>query len=173
MRHSLLPLLFLFATIKSFAQDASKVAISNTGCTVEVFCFPGRFDVYDMEDGSTVYANDCEKDGVMYGIYCVKMVAPITDLDAAEDTIKAYLDFLKLDYGIVKSKGYDNGHKLNKDNSTRGIFDTWEDVDKNKWKIRAWTNGNFICIMHMHSEKELPEKKADVFLNGIRFPGMK
>ena len=68
MRHSLLPLLLLFTIANSSAQDASKVAISNTGCTVEVYCFPGRFDVYDMEDESTVYANDCEKEGVMYGI---------------------------------------------------------------------------------------------------------
>jgi hypothetical protein len=73
----------------------------------------------------------------------------------------------------VKSKGYDKGHKLNKDNGTRGIFDTWEDVDKNKWKVRAWTNGKFICILHMHSEKELPEKKMEIFLNGLRFPGIK
>ncbi len=173
MRHSLLPLLLLFTITNISAQNASKVAISNTGCTVEVYCFPGRFDVYDMEEGSTVYANDCEKEGVTYGIYCVKLKKPIQDLDAAEDTVKTYLDFLKLDYGIVKAKGYDNGHKLNKNENTRGIYDTWEDVDKNKWKVRAWTNGNFICIMHMHSEKELPDKKVDIFLNGLRFPGMK
>ena len=77
MRHSLLPLLLLFTITNISAQDASKVAISNTGCTVEVYCFPGRFDVYDMEDESTVYANDCEKEGVMYGIYCVKLKKPI------------------------------------------------------------------------------------------------
>ncbi len=173
MRHTLLSLLLLFTIVNSSAQDASKIAISNTGCTAEVFCFPGRFDVYDIEDESTVYASDCDKEGIMYGIYCVKLKKAIHDLDAAEDTIKAYLDFLKLDYGIVKAKGYDNGHKLNKDNNTRGIFDTWDDVDKNKWKVRAWTNGNFICIMHMHSQKEMPDKKVDVFLNGLRFPGMK
>ena len=173
MRQLLLPIILFFQLSIVSGQDASKVAISNTGCTVEVFCFPGRFDVYDLEDESTVYADDCEKDGVHYGIYCVKLKKPIADLDAAEDTVKAYLDFLKLDYGIVRSKGYDNGHKLKKDESTRGIFDTWEDVDKNKWKIRAWTNGVFICILHMHSDKELPEKKMEIFLNGLRFPGMK
>ncbi len=173
MRYSLLPLFLLFKLVNGFAQDASKVAISNTGCTVEVFCFPGRFDMYDMEDGSTVYADDCEKDGVTYGIYCVKLKNPVMNLKAAQDTVIAYLDFLKLDYGIVKANGYDKGHKLNKNDNTRGIYDTWEDVNNNKWKVRAWTNGDFICIMHMHSEKELPDKKVDIFLNGIRFPGMK
>lgn len=155
------------------AQDASKVAISNTGCTLQVFCFPGRFDAYDLEDGSTVYADDCEKESVTYGIYCVKLKKAIPDLNAAQDTMVTYLDFLKLDLGIVKGKGYDRGHKLNKDESTRGIKDTWEDVEKNKWKVRAWTNGNFICILHVHSNKELPDKKTEIFLEGLRFPGMK
>ncbi|MBL0271091.1 MAG: hypothetical protein IPP99_21040 [Chitinophagaceae bacterium] len=170
--YRLLSLLFIISALPVLAQDPQKVAISTTGCTVQVYCLPGRFDVYDLEDGSTVYADDCEKEGVTYGIYCIKLKNPVTDLDAAEDSIATILDFLKLDYGIVKGKGYDKGHKLNKDESTRGVFDTWEDVDNNKWKIRAWTNGRFICVMHMHSNKELPDKKTEVFLNGLRFPGM-
>ncbi len=151
-------------------QKSTKIAIHTTGCTVEVFCFPGRFDVYDLDNKSTVYANDCEKEGVKYGIYCIKLKNKISDLRAAQDTVLTYLDFLKLDFGIVKTKGYDKGHQLNKGDNTRGVFDTWEDLDKNKWKIGAWTNGQFICILHMQSKKELPDKKTDVFLNGIRFP---
>ncbi|MGB3007869.1 MAG: hypothetical protein WBC06_15245 [Chitinophagaceae bacterium] len=171
--------LFVLVSTLSFAfsdaqnQFPAKVAISTTGCTVQVYCFPGRFDNYDLDDGSTVYADDCEVEKVTYGIYCVQLKKPIPDLQAAEDTIITYLDFLKLDYGIVKSKGYDKGHKLNKDDNTRGITDTWEDADKNKWKIKAWTNGNLICVLHVHSDKDLPEKKTEIFLEGLRFPGMK
>jgi hypothetical protein len=172
MRYLLLILLSV-TNAAVFGQDPTRVAISTSGCSVDVFCFPGRFDVYDLEDGSTVYADDCEKEGVTYGIYCVKLKKPISSLDAAEDTIVTYLDFLKLDYGIVKGKGYDKGHKLKKNEGTRGIFDTWEDAEKNKWKIKAWTNGAFICVLHVHSSKELPEKKTEIFLEGIRFPGMK
>lgn len=174
MRRSLPLLIVSFLSNYCYAQPAStKVAISNTGCTAEVFCIPGRFDVYELEDASTVYADDCEKEGVFYGIYCVKLKTPLTDLSAAEDTVITYLDFLKLDYGIVKAKGYDKGHLLNKNNKTRGIFDTWEDADKNKWKIKAWTNGAYICVLHIHSAKELPDKKTEIFLEGLRFPGMK
>lgn len=169
----LLSAFFLFLNFTAFCQNTKTIAISSTGCTVEAYCLPGRFDVYDLEDGSTVYADDCEKEGIVYGIYCVKLKKPIADLDAAEDTVITYLDFLKLDYGIEKAKGYDKGHFLNKNEKTRGVFDTWKDIDKNYWKVRAWTNGNFICIMHMHSEEELPDKKVDVFLHGFRFPGMK
>lgn len=172
MPRFLLIQLMLACSLPAFSQDPQRVAISTTGCTVQVFCLPGRVDVYDLEDGSTVYADDCEKDGVTYGIYCIKLKAPVTDLSAAEDSIITILDFLKLDYGIVRGKGYDKGHRLNKDDGTRGVFDTWEDVDDNKWKVRAWTNGYFICVMHIHSLKELPDKKTEIFLNGLRFPGM-
>lgn len=168
--------LFFFSTLSagSYAQQTpATVAISNTGCTVQVYCFPGRFDAYDLEDGSTVFADDCEKEEITYGIYCVKLKTPLTNLDAAEDTAISYLDFLKLDYGIVKANGYDKGHRLNKNESTRGVFDTWKDADEHKWKIKAWTNGKFICVLYMHSIKELPDKKATVFLEGLRFPGMK
>lgn len=170
-----LPLLFLcLIALPVWSQPSTtRVQISNTGCTAEVFCAPGRFDVYDVEDGSTVYADDCEKDGVTYGIYCVKLKTPVTNLDAAEDTVITYLDFLQLDYGIVKTKGYDKGHRLRKNELTRGIYDTWEDADKNKWKIKAWTNGTYICVLYMHSAKELPDKKSEIFLEGLRFPGMK
>jgi hypothetical protein len=174
MRHSLLLLLFCTSLIAGIAQQTpATVAISNTGCTVQVFCFPGRFDAYELEDGSTVFADDCEKEGVTYGIYCVKLKKPIADLAAAEDTIITYLDFLKLDYGIVKAKGYDKGHRLNKNAATAGIKDSWEDADNNKWKLKAWTNGDFICVLFVFSAKELPDKKTEIFLEGLRFPGMK
>lgn len=164
--------MLLLSALRMQAQDPHTVAISGTGCTVQVYCLPGRFDRYDLEDGSTVYADDCEKEGVTWGIYCVKLKNPVMDLQAAEDTIITYLDFLKADYGITKAKGYDKGHRLNGNDSTRGVFDTWEDLEKNNWKIRAWTNGRFICVMHVHSAKELPDKKTEVFLNGLLFPEM-
>ena len=170
-------LLLLFYCSVFFCQGQNKlparVPISNTGCTVEVYCFPGRFDAYDLEDGSTVYADDCEKDNVTYGIYCVKLKTPLANMESAEDSIIALLDFLKLDYGIVKSKGYDKGHQLNKNETTKGVTDNWEDADKNHWRIKGWTNGNFICLLYVFSNKELPEKKTETFLDGLRFPGMK
>ena len=173
MSRWLLSTLLLFSSIPSIAQDPTRVAISTTGCTVLVYCFPGRFDAYDTEDGSTVWADDCTKDNVTWGIYLMKLKKSAPTLDAAEDSVITILDFLKLDYGIVKSKGYNKGHKLNNDDRTRGIFDTWEDADNNKWKIKAWTNGEFICVLHVHSTKELPDKKTGIFLEGFRFSGMK
>lgn len=160
----------------AFAKGQSVVgnaAIGNTGCTVQVFCFPGRFDTYDLEDGSTVYADDCEKDGIVYGIYCVRLKKELSINGAAEDTAVVYLDFLKLDFGIVSAKGYEKGYRLRKNERTRGIADSWEDADKHKWKIRAWTDGRFICILYVHSDKEMAEKKTQPFLEGLQFPPAK
>ncbi|MCX6316210.1 MAG: hypothetical protein NTW29_02890 [Bacteroidetes bacterium] len=174
MRIIILTNIFLILSLAGQAQQTpGTAAISTTGCTLQVYCFPGRFDSYELEDGSLVFADDCEKDGVTYGVYCVKLKTATGNLDAAEDSIATYLDFLKLDFGIVSAKGYDKGHRLNNDENTRGIYDTWEDADKYKWKVKAWTNRQFICVLYMHSAKELPEKKASVFLDGLRFPGMK
>ena len=173
MRHCLLFSINIFFSAVVFAQEAARVPISKTGCTVQVICYPGRFDAYDLEDDATVYADDCEKDGVTYGIYCIQLKKPATDLTDAEDSIISYLDFMKVDNGIEKSKGYDKNHRLNQDESTRGIFDSWEDADKNKWKVKAWTNGNFICVLYVRTNKEFPEKKTEIFLEGLRFPGMK
>lgn len=173
MFRTLLLFSFSMAYAITHAQTAATVPISNTGCTMQVYCFPGRFDTYELEDGSTAYADDCEIENITYGIYCVKFKKPIGDLAAAEDTVISYLNFLKLDYGIVKSKEYDKEDKLNTNKNVRGIHDTWEDGEKNKWKIKAWTDGNFIVVLYMHSPKEIPDKKTEVYLNGLRFPGMK
>ncbi len=173
MRRLLLLLILSSPVTMIRGQEAAKVAISTTGCTIKVFCFPGRFDAYYLDDSSLVYAEDCLKEKVTYGVYCVKLKTPLTDLAAAQDSMITILDFLKIDLTIVKAKGYDKNHKLNKDERTRGVYDTWEDAQKNKWKVKAWTNGEFICVMHVHSEKELPVKKTEIFLEGLRFPGMK
>lgn len=171
MRFFLLNTAFLLSCVVANAQSATgTAAIANTGCTVQVFCFPGRFDTYDLEDGSTVYADDCEKEGIVYGIYCVKLKKELSLSGAAEDSAMAYLDFLKLDYGIVSAKGYEKGYRLRKNENTRGIADSWEDADKHKWKLRAWTNGRFICILYVHSEKEMSEKRILPFLEGLQFP---
>ena len=122
LRTSLLFLILYSSPPVLSGQKSTKIAIHTTGCTVEVFCFPGRFDVYELDNKSTVYANDCEKEGVKYGIYCIKLKNKISDLRAAQDTVLTYLDFLKLDFGIVKTKGYDKGHQLNKGDNTRGVL---------------------------------------------------
>ena len=83
----------------------------------------------------------------------------------------SYLDYLKKSLSITSAAGYGKGHKLKDREDTRGVIDYWKDKDNN-WKITGWTNGKFICVLYVYTKKDIPETKADVFLNSLLFPGM-
>ncbi len=153
------------------AQGVKKVPVGRSGCSLYSFC-DMKFDASKSPDSSMVYAAECTKEDITYGTICVALVNPPENLQMAEDLLIAYLDYLKGNFGITKSAGYGKGHTLNKNENTRGILDYWEDGEKNKWKVKAWTDGKFIGVMYVYSLKELPEQKVNVFLDGFRFPGI-
>ena len=155
----------------SDAQSFKKVPISNSGCLVYTYC-DFKFETEYSEDSSQVFVSECEKDGLTYGIICVKLSQAEDDLGRAEESMISYLDYLKESFNIIRSAGYGKGHKLANNEKTRGVLDYWEDGDKNNWKIKAWTNGKFIGVLYGFSPKELPEQKLNLYLDGFRFPGM-
>jgi hypothetical protein len=154
------------------AQLLKKYSIGETGCTLYLYCDPGKFDVDYSEDSSKVYTGECIKEDITYGVICIRLLAPITDLNAAEEVMISYLEYLKASSNIISAAGYGKGHILNNNENTRGVIDYWKDKDQNNWKIKAWTNGVFIAVLYASGKKELPETKVDAFLNGFRFPGM-
>ena len=112
------------------------------------------------------------KDDISYGVVCVKLLNPVSDLTMAEDLLISYLDYLKENFNIINAAGYGKGHRLNNKENTRGILDYWEDKDKDKWKIKAWTDGKYIGFIYVYSKKELPEAKVNIFLDSFLLPGM-
>ena len=152
------------------AQIIKKYPISNSGCSVYMYCKPEKFDIDYSEDSSKVYTAECENAGVNYGVICIKLLDGTQDLDATEEVVISYLDYLKGNFNIVSAAGYGKGHHLNNNEKTRGIIDYWEDKDKNHWKIKAWTDGKFIGVLYAYTAKELPEQKVNVFLDGFRLP---
>ena len=162
---------FIMAVYCSNAQSLKKYPISNSGCTVYLFCNPA-FDESYSGDSSKVYTAECTKDSVTYGTICVKLLNPVNDINLAEDLVVSYLDFLKKTFTIEHAVGYGRGNRLGSNENTRGVIDYWRDKDNNNWKIKAWTDGRFIGIVYAYTGKELPEARADVVLNSFRFPGM-
>jgi hypothetical protein len=154
------------------AQSLKKYPISNSGCFAYMYCDPGKFDLDYSEDSSKVFTSQCDKEGVTYGVICIKLLNPIPDPANAEEVMISYVDYLKADFHIKSAVGYGKGHRLNNNENTRGILDYWEDNDGNHWKMKAWTDGKFIGVLFGYSKKELPETKVDVFLNSFRLPGM-
>ena len=160
---------FLFSSLKS--QTIKKYEIANSGCSVYMFCAPGRFEESFSEDSSKVYNAECEKDAIHYGVICIKLEKSISDLDEAENMLASYLDYLKINFTIKSAVGYGKGNLLNNRPDTRGIVDYWKDDQNNEWKIKGWTDGKFIGVLYAYSKKEI-EIKVDVFLNSFRLPGM-
>ena len=171
MKNLLFPCFLLIASCCN-AQTFKKYPISNSGCSIYMYCEPPRFDIDKSEDSSLVYTSECPSDGVLYGVICIKLLEAVNDLTKAEELVSDYLDYLKLNFEIKKAVGYGKGHRLNNNENTRGMIDYWEDAQKNKWKVKGWTDGKFIGVLYAHSVKELPETKVDVFLNSFRLPGM-
>ena len=164
-------LIVSFAITSLNAQSLKKYPVSNSGCYIYSYC-ESKYDIDYSEDSSKVYTGECTSGEVTYGIICIKLLLPVTDLAAAEDLMISYVDYLKVSFDIKKSAGYGKGHTLNNNEHTRGIIDYWEDKELDKWKIKAWTDGKYIGFLYAYSKKELPEVKVNVFLDSFRLPGM-
>lgn len=164
-------LVFSFCFLFSGAQVIKKVAISNSGCSVYTYC-TFTFEKEYSEDSSEVYVGECVKEEMTYGVICVKLLQPVNDLEAAEESMINYLNYLKSSFSIVKSAGYGRGHRLNNNENTRGVLDYWEDAEKRNWKMKAWTDGKYIGVLYGYSAKDLPEQKINLFLESFRLPGM-
>ena len=163
-------LIFLFSTVKS--QTLKKLPISNTGCSLYSFC-DLKFDKSFSPDSSVINIAECGVSDMSYGIICVKLSEGTDNLDEAELTLIAYLDYLKSNLKITEATGYGKGHRLKNSEKTRGVIDYWKDDEQNNWKIKGWTDGKFIGVLYGFSLKELPVAKLDSFLDGFRFPWMK
>ena len=167
----ILLLSIIFITGNSFAQRLKKYPVSNSGCSVTSYC-ESNYEFKFSPDSSKVYTGECSSGDVIFGVICVKFFHSISDLTAAENLMISYVDHLKESFEIKKSAGYGKGYRLNNNENTRGILDYWEDKDSYKWKIKAWTNGEFIGFMYAYSNKELQEVKVNAFLDGFRLPGL-
>ena len=159
----------IFSNAQSFKKVSIKDSLNNSGCFLYSWC-DFQFKTEYSPDSSLVFVSECEKDGLNYGLICIKMQQPFENLDQAQETLISYLDYLKESNKITKSAGYGKGHRLNNDENTRGVIDYWEDSDKNNWKIKGWTNGKYIGILYVDSPKELPELKLNIYLDSFRFP---
>jgi hypothetical protein len=172
MKTILIPVAFLLGILCTHAQSLKKYAISNSGCSIYSYC-DTKFKMEKSEDSSSVYTGECTKDEISYGIICVKLLNPVHILTMAEDLLISYANFLKKNFEITKAAGYGRGNYLNNNEDTRGIVDYWEDAEKNKWKIKAWTDGKFIAFIYAYSKKDLPDTKVNLFLDSFRMPDMK
>jgi hypothetical protein len=151
------------------AQSLKKYPIGNSGCSVYNFC-DIVFDVVPIDSLQNMTFGQCESEEVFYCVVCLKFPKAINNLDSVELFAIKSLGELKVKFDIIKSAGYGKGHRLNNNEATRGVIDYWEDKSANSYKVKAWTDGKYMGILFAYSQKELPETKVNVFLDGFRLP---
>ncbi len=172
MQRSLYLLLFILLAGNGHAQSLKKYPLGKSGCYAYFLCNPGEFNADKSPDSSEVYTGECTKDSVSYGAICVKLKDTYDDMSVAENLLVMYLDFLKSSFKVTTAAGYGKGHRLKKKENTRGIVDYWKDEDGANWKVKGWTNGKYVSVMYVLTKGEVPEIKANAFLDSLVFPGM-
>ena len=171
MKTVLLFLCVFSCSLFASAQSLKKYPIGKSGCSLYNYCV-SKYTLDYSEDSSKVYTGECTRDGVTYGVICIQLRFPVTDLEEAEELMLNYLVHLKSSLNIIKAAGYGRGLRLDHRENTRGVLDYWQDNTGDQWKIKSWTDGNFIGFMYAYSSAALPETKVNVFLDGFRLPGM-
>ncbi len=170
MKKGIILIASLAITWSVSSQSFKKYSIANTGCAAYLFCDPGTFSHEMSPDSSDVYSAQCNMDSVSYNVILIKLKSAIGEISTAENVLISYLDYLKGSLNITNSAGYGKGHRLNNDENVHGVIDYWADKDGNQMKIEGWTNGSYISVLTYSSKAEVNETKANLFLNGLRFP---
>ncbi|QEC66272.1 hypothetical protein FRZ67_02720 [Panacibacter ginsenosidivorans] len=155
------------------AQSLKKYDIGNSGCKAYFFCDPGNAVKSYSEDSSAIYTMECNADNIHYGLICVQYNDAVLPVQDPEGLMLQYLDYLKQQFNITESAGYGKGHTMRSNEKATGVIDYWKDKDGAEWKIKSWTDGNFIGFMYVYKDGELGSDKStkiDLFLDGFRFP---
>lgn len=168
----ILLLAFVSVAINCGAQVAKRYPVGKSGCQVWMFCNPGSFELSMSPDSSSVYTGECKDGSVTYDVICVKMKEKIDSLDDAEAVLIQYLDYLRTSFEVTDASGYGKGHRIKgMEKTSRGVIDYWKDKDGMNIKVKGWTNGKYISVHLVISPEKINETKANIFLDGIVFPG--
>src|SRR6478672_4414218 len=109
--------LFLALIVSANSQALQKVMIGKTGVTINSYC-KMNFDMARSQDSSIVYNGECMNSQVNYGVICVKLLNPRSNLDDATQLVGAYLDYLRKSFNITHADANQQHLRLNKDENT-------------------------------------------------------
>lgn len=170
LRCLVLPALgILLAYMPAAAQSLRKYPIQQSGCSYYNYC-DAPWDVSSSPDSSLVFTGECLYDEFHYAVICVRLKESFGDLPVAEEVLESYLNHLKTIFDITQATGYGRGHRLLQSEQTRGLLDYWKDKKGNNWKVKGWTNDKFLGVLMVYGPREIPEARANAFLDGFRFP---
>jgi hypothetical protein len=151
----------------------SKIPIGDSGCSAY---FPAGLETFELsysEDSSKVYTGEIYASNYVFGTITIKFAQPITaDEEMYFDTLAiGYLEFLRTVFEITSYAGIGSGHTLESNPNAKGYIDYWEDVEGDKWAVKAWIDGNYLSVMYIAGDIDnMNFNLQQMFLNGFRFP---
>lgn len=165
-------IVLLLVAITTKSQLLKKYRISNSGCSIYMFCDPGQFEKSYSQDSSVVFTGECVKEDFTYGLICVQLKDSMTSDQDAEALLESYMDFLKGQFNIRQSAGYGKGMHLNNRQDIIGIVDYWQAENKEQWSLQGWTDGKIIAVLYVKGKERADYNKQQVYFKGFRFPDM-
>jgi hypothetical protein len=166
-------LLNLTLTCNSLAQIASsdfnfhKMEISSSSCSYDVPFSNIEFEKSFSEDSSVLWTNESKAGNYNFGIILVKFNEPVFDEEDEADLIASYLDFLKSQFEVTASLGYNKNSVFKSDEMVKGISDTWT-IDGHPTLIQSWINNYFLVVMYIDGEN-VPAHTSESYFQGFKF----
>jgi hypothetical protein len=174
----ILTLVLIFIVYAASAQENVKASfrkypIGTTGCNIYFPSEPGEWKIEKSEDGSDVYTNTVEADGLVYDAIVVQFVAPFlnSSREDLETLLISYLDYLYSTMEVAEKVGYGKGQLLQGNTDATGVIDYWKWADGSQGKIKGWITDSHLAVLLVSGTSDPSDKTStDVFLNGFRFP---
>jgi hypothetical protein len=123
-------------------------------------------------DSSMVFTSEyMSSDDFNFGAIVVRFKEPIgSDRAVNEQLLISYMDYLKSQYGIVKSAGYGTDHTLEGFPDAVGVIDYWQDEAGKSFAVKGWNDGNKMGVLFIYGVGDYPNfNLQNMFLNGFRF----
>ena len=127
--------------------------IGDTNCSVN-FSPDAVFDFTESEEGDQLY----------FAEYKVHSTLP---LEEAQEVMGTYLNRLRKPFNALYNTGVDLCQTWDKDDTSIKMVDYWQDEDNLDWKVKGYTDGEFIAVLYVKNINEITVEKQDEFLDSF------
>ena len=139
--------------------------IGDTNCSVN-FSPDAVFDFTESEEGDQLYFAEYTEKNVSYGVLCAKVHSTLP-LEEAQEVMGTYLNRLRKPFNALYNTGVDLCQTWDKDDTSIKMVDYWQDEDNLDWKVKGYTDGEFIAVLYVKNINEITVEKQDEFLDSF------
>ena len=141
--------------------------IGNTGCSALVFAGDNDFNYTVTRTGDDLFFHEYREKKVSFGIICIRLNKEY-NLQSAEELLKIYINKLRKPFHIKHNTGLIKDDDWNQVSSST-LTDYWQDQKRMDWKVKGYTNGNYMAVLYVKNIGHTDVNKQDLFLDSFHF----